>query len=309
MLFSKQDISIKYLLLGRPTLSGIVQKICASVGSARYNARRKEIQFPCRKCSHPSFFFSVSKLVGYCHRCHWKPRLQDLNAYLKRPVDAAEAEAAEPVQHDPGKISLPAGSQALLVREGGRFHTINERAIGEIAARGVSIPDQFQFGFRLTQDRIILPVVEGGTLVNYLARLIWWLPFLQGRKYLYCPGVSTSRYLFNWDEAKRWERLGLVENTFNGIAYRGMGITSSFGSHLSAHQIEHIAKGKAKSVVLLWDEGAEARAEKAVKELAQRGVPAAFVRMKGQPDSHPVEQIQAWLREGHKAAGRGKLSI
>jgi hypothetical protein len=66
-----------------------------------------------------------------------------------------------------------------------------------------------------------------------------------------------------------------------------------------------IARSKIKEVAILWDEGAEKKAEKAVKKLHRRGVRAAYWLIKGQPDDHPVEDVKEWANAVYEAAKEG----
>jgi hypothetical protein len=122
-------------------------------------------------------------------------------------------------------------------------------------------------------------------------------------RYLYCPGVKTREYIFNWDNARHWKRLSLVENTFNAMWLRNYQYTTNFGSHMSEAQAQLIAASAVESVVLVWDENAEREAEKAVNLLQNKfGIPAAYVKISGQPDDHPKEMLLGILDQAHEVA-------
>ena len=291
-------------------MTPLLRAILYTFKDARFNPRTNEAHFSCPQCGRENFFFNVSKRVGVCHhsKCKWKPRLKDISKYLKLSVSAQGERSDTTPLPAPGPISVtfPTGSVRLITRVSGHYMTRNQRATEEIAKRGVSVEDQFIYGLRITDDRVIIPVYENNKLVNYVSRLIWWLPLESKCKYLYCPGVKTNNYIFNWDNVKHWDRITLVENSFNAIIYNNEQVTTNFGSYLSPIQIEKLPHGRVESIVLLWDEGAEESAEKAVKPLRGKGIPSCFVRIKGQPDNHEIETIRKWIREGHIVARKGR---
>jgi hypothetical protein len=159
--------------------------------------------------------------------------------------------------------------------------------------------------------RIIVPVYEEGKLVQYVGRLLWGVDAdATEKRYKYASGASIGKYLLGWGEAKRWEKLTLVENTFNAIWLRDkLYCSTNFGSHLSIEQIDKIEKSKVKSVVLLWDEGAEARAEKAVRQLHKRAINAVYLVIKGQPDNYALEDVVEICNNAHQETKGRKLRI
>jgi hypothetical protein len=161
------------------------------------------------------------------------------------------------------------------------------------------------FGLRASENRIYIPVIENGVLVNYVGRVKWWINSTAPR-YQYAENVTTTNYLFSWDVFRTREQLTLVENTFNALWLREHGVTTNFGSHLSTTQAEKIAYSRVRRVLILWDEGAEPKAAKAVTLLRGYGVSAAYVRVEGQPDGHRLECLTSILRGGFEALEGGQ---
>jgi hypothetical protein len=123
---------------------------------------------------------------------------------------------------------------------------------------------------------------------------------------LYKKGAKTGLYILGWEECELWERLSLIENTFVSLAFRqDLASTTVFGSNLSDTQADMIAKSKVKEVAILWDEGAEKKAEKAVKKLHSRGVKAAYWIILRQPDDYPRELLAGWTDGTFDAAREG----
>jgi hypothetical protein len=176
----------------------------------------------------------------------------------------------------------------------------------KVRERGVSSADQFQFDLRWDGFYVYIPVYFEGELVSYLGRAAWWRDF-DIKRYNNAPGTNTNSYLFNWEEARHWPRLTLVENTFNAIWLRKVCHTvSTFGSTLSNEQAELIARCPFESVAILWDEGADKGAHKAMQKLKNRfGVPTAYGKIVGQPDEHDLPFLVKYVDQIHEAAKRG----
>lgn len=283
--------------------------IIRSFSPVRFRKSRHgtEINFPCPKCKHPDFSFNLEKRIGHCFRakCQWTPNLFKLKPFLKGSLSSLDDDSENTRSEDPTPVQISLPGSVLVWQNKGQFHTKNQKVVEKVSERGVSIEDQFSFGLSYTQDRVYIPVYENGKLVNYVGRLFWWLPFESPQRYAYATGVATSDYFFNWDLASKWTELSLVENTFNAIWLHKYQCTTNFGSHLSDTQIDKILNSNIESVVLLFDEGADKSAEKAVHRLKEKGIPAIYVKIKGQPDVHSEEYIKGLIYEGHKLAKKG----
>lgn len=272
--------------------------------------KRKEAKFNCPKCEHPSFYFNVIKRVGFCHRdnCHWSPHLRDLEdlagdefvpsgTYWRLPEEEVEREYAE--------VSIPTDARPLVELKEGVYHTPYPTASNAVANRGVSVEDQYRFNIHISLSRVYIPVYDDGKLVSYVGRALWWTGDDAKLRYAYPEGAPVSNYIYNWDEAQLWDRITLVENTFNGIWLRNLQCTSNFGSNLSAVQMEKLARAKCTdSIVLLWDKGAAGRAESVVNRLSTiYGINSAWIDLPyGQPDDHSFDYIEQAIDRAHEEA-------
>ncbi len=213
------------------------------------------------------------------------------------------------------KISLPDTAKPLIWMDGALeegFVTNNQLVVRELKVdRNVGTKDIIKWNIHYDpiSHRVIVPVYEEGKLVQYVGRLLWsYHAFANEKRYKYGSGSSIGKYLLGWGEAKRWEKLVLVENTFNAIWLRDkLYCSTNFGSHLSTEQIDKIEKSKVKSVVLLWDAGAEARAEKAVRQLHKRAINAVYCVIKQQPDNYHLENLEVMCHNAHEQALKGRL--
>lgn len=267
-----------------------------------------EANFNCPKCGHPRFYFNVKKHVGHCKRCEWSPKLPELLDSLRLlGARINDFEDYEPEHTAPIIISLPEGAHKLLdLSSPGLFQphcqACKETVEHIYKKRKVPVSVQFQFNLHATFSYIYIPVYEKGILVNYVGRAKWWILPQPERRYSYCPGASTANYLSDWGSGQQANRLTLVENTFNAM---WLGWTSTFGSHLSEVQAEKISRSRARSIAVVWDEGADVRAERAVNRLKALGVSAAYAKIPGEPEEHSERFLQNVSNETHSAALNG----
>jgi hypothetical protein len=273
-----------------------------------------EVQFPCPKCKHESFYFNIRKKVGYCHhaKCGWKPTLQHLlnwvgssrDHLLDTPSEELTAEVST------AQVELPSGAQRIVYLEDGKLLTKLPTACKELEKRGVSPENQARFLLHFDGQRVYVPVYFKGQLVNYVGRAAWWFD-TDIKRYKYPHGHNIGLYLFNWDAARLWNRLTLVENTFNAIwLLEVLNCSTNFGSHLSEAQAKLITTSKVESVAILWDEGADKRAEDAVDLLSTKfGVPAAYCKLIGQPDDYSLNFLIEAADSTHEAARAGRKWI
>ena len=266
-----------------------------------------EVNTTCPLCGSDKLYFNVRKQVGVCHSagCEWHAKvfLTDLiEVFGFSPSQHGEWEdAPEGVLQE---VRLP-GYPVLLKAAGRQLLTYSEIALEYLRGRGID--DQLILNWGLTCDgeRIFVPIKDSaGILRNYNSRL---LPGYEGKKYLYCVGAKTSHYILGWQESRDWTDLALVENTFVSLAYRSrMHCSTTFGSNVSDLQADTIAESGIKRVAILWDENAEAGADRAIKKLGDRGVRAAYWKIIGQPDDYPIEWVEEKCEEVKQAAGSGK---
>jgi len=270
----------------------------------------QEMTFPCPRCDHPSFFFNLRKGVGFCHHasCHWKPTVAALVEVCGVEPDQFSYTKAQPTSTSSHRVILPEPHKPILVRsDDGELLTWDQQALSWLLGRGLALKDVERFDLQSDAERIYVPIKEDGKLVNWVGRL---KPGVEHpRRYLYAPGVSTTHYLFGWDECKHWPTLVLVENTFNAIWLRNeLHCTTNFGSYLSETQARKISQSKVRSVAILWDEGAGVNAEKAVLALRNQGVAAAYLRLTGQPDNHDLQFLKEKAIIVHEHARLGRVA-
>ncbi len=269
---------------------------------------KHEAQFPCPKCQHPNFYFNMRKRVGYCHHanCHYAPGMAELieiagcepdSSFLSSRV-TAEEEAPPPEE-----ITFPEGCKPLMEMVDGQLESEFPIAVNRIwNDRGVDPHKMWRYNIHIGGNRVYVPVYQDGKMMSYVGRACWWLPYQPFQRYKYPKGTSIANYLFDWPIARTWDRLTLVENTFNAMWLSDYQVTTNFGSHLSDIQIDQITHGRAGkngTILLLWDEGADQSAEKAVKKLRKKGFTAGYMQINGQPDDHSFLELETRIEHSH----------
>jgi hypothetical protein len=105
-----------------------------------------------------------------------------------------------------------------------------------------------------TKDRIIVPTFMEGRLVFWQARASWDVE-KDEKKVLNPTGVSARHVLFNFDIAKNYEQIVIVEGFIDAVKV-GPNAVATNGKKLHTQQLLWLEKTQAKEIVLLWDNDA-----------------------------------------------------
>lgn len=266
-----------------------------------------EVKINCPRCGHPNFYFNPAKGVGFCHRdrCHWSPGRTELLKHVPDTAlllaDLPDSPAAS--RDNATETRLPEGSAPLFPSDGSSPSPSAEVALQRLSEdRGISREVIKRFNVHHTDGRVIVPVYLEGELRAWLGRAKWWLRTQPSMRYKYPKGVNMGNLIFSWDAQRLRERVLIVENTFNAMWLTNIGGVSIFGSHLTSAQVKLISTSRVSSVAMLLDEGAERGAEDACTRLRACGVPAAYGRLRGQPDDHSLEAVEQMAEQVHRAA-------
>jgi hypothetical protein len=271
---------------------------------------QNEFKFPCPRCRHQNFYFNSRKQIGFCHRdsCHWKPTLQDLIDIIGHSPDMAGyiPSLDNKEEKTVGEVTLPKGCW-LIVDRNLNADNSDIYVFNALAYRGVPNSVTSCCDFYADKESIIIPVHQDRKLVQYVRRFIDRNKEpkdcfnVEGRRYDYFSGVPITNFLYRWDTHKHTSKqLTLVENTFNALAYdhEEYPFSTNFGSHLSDTQVNLIVRSRIRTVVVMWDEGANS--QKAVIKLRNAGVRACPAFVKGQPDDHPEQKIRLLSQFCHR---------
>jgi len=258
---------------------------------------RGEIKTKCPYCGRENFYFSTTKKVGLCHhaKCGRTVTLADLVKLVGfgPEIDLAFVSSAREEEKEP-EPEIVLDHPPVVVSDNGEYNTHYPNVVSYLHGRGLSTQDILRFDIRFDGERIYLPIRdEDGILRQYNSRLLHG----EGKKYKYASGVDCTQFLLGWSECRLWDKLCLVENSFVSIWLRNhVQCTTPFGSNLSDRQVDLIKHSNIRSVAIMFDEGADSRAAKAVGKLRRVGVPSSFGMIRGQPDDHSLSQVVEWVR-------------
>ena len=204
----------------------------------------------------------------HCYRCKWSGPLTRLieklsNVPFGEALKILRGEQLDPMDHlnlklyeehydlsdeetELKEIELPYGYEPI----DGPHPYLKKRDIPWQYARdhewGIS-----RSGF--TKDRIIVPTFMEGRLVYWQARATWEEPkSKEFKKVLNPSGLSAKSILFNYDIAKNYETVILVEG-FIAAVKAGKNAMATNGKKLHPEQLEWLKETKAKKIILAWD--------------------------------------------------------
>jgi hypothetical protein len=165
-----------------------------------------------------------------------------------------------------------------------------ERAMAYLHGRGLSDGDCLLYRIGVCLDgryrfRIIIPIVESGISVYFVARLFFGI----GKRYLNPPheslSVDPSALLFNWDMAKQAAHLRLAEGVFDSMSL-GESAAALLGNVLKSGQRRRLEIGAWASAEIWLDADARAEADVLAQELQQLK-PDAQITVRGLASGDP----------------------
>ena len=272
---------------------------------------KDEVLTSCPECGSDVFYFNIRKLVGICHKasCGYTPTLEDLIETIGFSPNADGHWEREEKEEVTPEVILPGWPIAQMIN--GQLMTTNQIALEYLWSRGLTSEVVMNWGVTSDGERVYVPIISEGILANYNSRILPGSANENGKKYLYCKGVPTSKYILGWEESRLWPRLSFVENTFVSLWLRhALHCSTTFGSNISDVQADGIrGSDTVRTVAVLWDENAERQAERGVHKLWDRGIKAAYWSILGQPDDYPKETVIKWAELVHEAAQKGKICV
>lgn len=101
-------------------------------------------------------------------------------------------------------------------------------------------------------NRLVVPIVMDGKQLFWVARFMRTKPPKGIKKTLYPFGARPNRVLFNYDVAKKYERVYLVEDVFSAMAI-GPHAMATLGTQFSQYQMDLLMRTNAQEVIIMWD--------------------------------------------------------
>jgi len=204
---------------------------------------------------------------AYCYNCDWRPNIpmmvQELSGTdMTGALKIVRGQLLDPMQHlnlklyeehvswdddvdeELKELQFPYGYKLI----DGPHPYLEKRGIPwEVAFKldwGYS-----EVGF--CKRRIIVPSYMDDRLVFWQARATWNVQ-KEDKKVLNPKGVSARSVLYNYDIAKEFEQIVLVEG-FVDATKVGENAMATNGKNLHHGQVAWLRKTKAKEIVLMWD--------------------------------------------------------
>jgi len=221
----------------------------------------------------------VNTKVGkfYCYNCDWQGSMPWLVRHLEKAsiedaLKILRGELLDPMEHLSLKLyeekMEPDDAEEDLLPEVSFPHGYSPimRPHPYLAKRGIDwqYAEANDWGVSsagYTEGRIIVPTYIDSKLVFWQARATWeeedhelhrTFENDDFRKVLNPKGASARRVLYNYDLAKKFETIVLVEGFID--AYKvGDNAMATNGKTLHAKQIELLRDTKAKTIILMWD--------------------------------------------------------
>ena len=274
----------------------------------RSTSSDNEIRLNCIECNDGKYHLYANAVTGrwICHRCGAKggiralvSAIEDVHSFadVKRILDRMNAPTVvpdglskldilseirsknknNPVTHKP--IAMPSWARRLA--------SSSLLAKRYLRGRGFSTADMNYYQIRVDNDdrTVIVPFYEDGDLVYYQVRSI------QGNTKLNPPkgeALGKSCYVFNYDGAKRHDRIVIVEGWADAITV-GRNAVSIQGKVLSKMQAEKLCGIGKEYVVFLDNDDDTARHQESVARLLTKttGKPVYMVSAYGKVDKDP----------------------
>lgn len=119
-----------------------------------------------------------------------------------------------------------------------------------------------------TKDRIIVPTFMNQRLVFWQARATWESDDSDFKKVLNPKGASARAILYNYDTAKEFQDVVIVEGFMDSVK-AGPNSMATNGKRLHPHQAEWLMRAGIKTITLAWDADAwtDARVHKKTGKL------------------------------------------
>lgn len=206
----------------------------------------------------------VSKETGqfYCFGCQESKNLAELVMYASKRT---YFEAVRLIDSKKRDIDILESLDKIMSKDTDEFleydtETIarlnaaclnSSRAATYLMGRGItkSSVERYMLGYSEKQDMITIPVTApNGMYVGFVARSI------EGKDFKNSTGLPRSKTLFNISNAKRYDRIFVVESSFDAIRIEQVGghAVATLGASINRRQKE-LLKKYFRSIILVSD--------------------------------------------------------
>lgn len=199
-----------------------------------------EIRFCCPWCVDDGFhlYYNLTNHLYYCFRCGRKGKVRDLKT--------------QPYIEKPKKKKFELKQEKFIDVIGDSF--IQDLAIRYWHDRGLTDDELGVFNVKLNPERwsLVFPVCdEDGRHVFNIQRKI----FNIGNPYYIDANAPKKEILYNFNQAKKYERIYIVEGVFDVFAI-GKNAVALFGKFLSKEHLELLRRSSVQEIGIVLDKDA-----------------------------------------------------
>lgn len=148
-------------------------------------------------------------------------------------------------------------TEEFIEFDGDLIQRLNDTALSSARAanyykgRGITKEsvEKFKLGYSEKQDMVTIPVTSpDGMYIGFVARSI------EGKEFKNTPGLQRSKTMFNLSNAKRYDKVFLVESSFDAIRLEQVGAhaVATLGASVNKRQKE-LLKKYFRSIILVSD--------------------------------------------------------
>lgn len=275
-------------------MNDLLLDLCLDKGiDAEYASSGNELHMPCPLCGDHKPRLYINRLTGrwMCFHCDEKGGLEAflMEALLYDPIQAGrlmaqmrdEAPTArrERAPVKPTEIEWPPFAMSFEEEK------VDGRYWSYLVDRGIAANQIAQYDIRWCPvgkyaERVIIPIMMGGVLRGWMARLIRE-PVGKEQKVLHPLGMKSSLLLFGLDDVAPDSAVVLTEGPFDAL--RIGGAVATMGAKMSPQQRHLLQERGITTVVILYDGDNSGR--RAAKRVGRELVAAGFtVEIANLPD-------------------------
>jgi 5S rRNA maturation endonuclease (ribonuclease M5) len=255
--------------------------------------KRMAVCYRCRDTGGHGMYNDVIQLiaalenVGYLKALLWvKDQCTVTRADLRAAIARLQKEAEDDNTFEMVPLPLPEGFQPSWDRG---LPVVFERFFQK---RGLTIDQRLAYDVGFTTHgyyafRSIVPVVMDGTRWTWVGRDVTGTA---EKKVLYPKGSKTGRLLFNFDVARKRDTIVLVEGVYDAIRVGPCGV-ALLGTSLSPVQLSRLVEAQPKTVVVMLDPDAKAKALEMAMSLTDYFPQVKVVSLDRDPDEYQRQEL------------------
>ena len=181
-------------------------------------------------------------------------------------------------EHDENEIEIPVYSDVILSRWRCNCDYLTQRGVSEevqrimrtgVEAGRIEMARSSNGSNPVRVDRVVIPHFINGKLVGWVARKINDVEGVP--KYVNSKGFPRGAWMYNLDEARKWNCVYVVESPMSVLVLKTRGIdnvVATFGAKVDSNQIELLRQFSRVTVYMDGDSAGRAATARIIEELS-----------------------------------------